>query len=165
MKAEVSIAPVSKDNWHDCVELKLEESQEGNLASNVKTIAESAFAPHYELRAIMLEGKVIGMLAYCPEIDEPLPGLYWLFRIMVDKSFQNRGYGGAAIKLCIEEMRQRGALRIRTMCRPDNAAAQRVYATLGFLEVGKLDDGDVLFELGLCDGASASGGVGAMGLS
>jgi diamine N-acetyltransferase len=88
------------------------------------------------------------MLAYCPEIDEPLPGLYWLFRIMVDKSFQNLGYGKAAIKLCIEEIRNRGALRVRTMCRPDNEVAQKVYASLGFSKVGKLDDGDLMFELG-----------------
>jgi diamine N-acetyltransferase len=148
MKEEVFLVPVNRGNWNDCADLELEESQAGNLASNLKTIAESAFEPHYELRAITLEGSVIGMLAYCPEIDEPLPGLYWLFRIMVDKSFQNLGYGKAAIRLCIEEMRERGALRVRTMCRPDNEPAQKVYASLGFSKVGKLDDGDVIFELG-----------------
>ena len=144
---KLQLVPVHKGNWIDCAELELQAFQTGYLASNLRTIAESAFEPHYELRAIELKGKVIGMLAYCPEVDEPIEGLYWLFRIMIDKSFQNRGYGRAAIELAVQEMRARGALRIRTMCRPDNEAAMRCYLGLGFSMVGNLDDGDVVFEI------------------
>ncbi len=147
MKSEIHLTAVNKENWLKCAHLELDESQKEYLASNLATIAESKFAPHYVLLAITLEGKIIGMLAYCPEVDEPIAGLYWLFRIMIDYRCQGKGYGKQAIIKAIAEMREMGATRIRTMCKPENLAAQKTYLGLGFKQIGHLDDGDIEFEL------------------
>nr|WP_163963397.1 GNAT family N-acetyltransferase [Oceanipulchritudo coccoides] len=147
MNSDLILEPVDRENWIECAELEVEPDQAGHLASNLKTIAESAFEPHYQLRAIKAENKIVGMLAYCPEVDEPIQGLYWLFRIMIDKAYQSRGYGKRAIKLAVEEMWKKGAIQIRTMCRPDNQIAQACYSSLGFSKAGTLDDGDMVFEL------------------
>jgi diamine N-acetyltransferase len=118
-----------------------------NVASCLETIAESKFEPHYELRAIELDGTIVGMLAYCPEVDEPVDGLFWIFRLVIGRQFQGKGYGKKAISLCLSEIQGMGGKRVRTMCKPGNSPAVRCYESAGFKRQGNLDDGDILFEI------------------
>jgi diamine N-acetyltransferase len=134
----LQLTPVDKGNWVDCIQLRLEDQQKGYLASNLETIAESKFETHYVLRAITLGEKIIGMLAYCPEVDEPVEGLYWLFRIMIDLDFQGKGYGKEAIRLCLEELKQKGANKVKTMCKESNAVARTAISPSGFTLPGIL---------------------------
>ena len=78
---------------------------------------------------------------------------------MVRASHQGRGYGTAALNLAIEEMRVRGAHRIRTMHKPTNAAAARLYDAAGFPRIGILDDGDIELEIDF-SGNVVTGSVG-----
>ncbi|MBE9167014.1 GNAT family N-acetyltransferase [Pleurocapsales cyanobacterium LEGE 06147] len=114
----IELKEVTKNNWIDCIHLSLYPEQESNLASNVVSIAESKFEPHYQLRAIYKKEKVIGFLAFCVEDDPPEPELYWLFRFMLDKDFQGKGYGTKALNLVIDEIIQLGGKRIYTKLVP-----------------------------------------------
>ncbi len=64
----VSLIEVTKENWIQCIRLKLAPEQEGLVASNVDSIAESKFELHYVPRAIYNNENVVGFLMYCPEI-------------------------------------------------------------------------------------------------
>ena len=143
---KVSLKPVTKDNWIACIDLSLHPEQENNLASNVETIAESKFEPDNILRAIYLGDRVIGMLAYCVEDEPPDPEIYWIFRFMIDKDWQNRGYGKQALNLAIAEIVQLGAKKIYTSHKPQNKIAGKLYQKLGFKYIGTLDDGDLSME-------------------
>lgn len=149
----LTLSPVERSNWVECSRLRTKPSQEGHVASCLETIAESKFEPHHELRAIESGGRIVGMLAYCPEVDEPVDestdGLFWIFRLVIDESHQGRGLGRAAMRACVAEIRARGGRLVRTMCKPANVAAARCYESIGFARRGHLDDGDVLFELEL----------------
>lgn len=96
---------------------------------------------------------VVGMLAYCLETDPEDVELFWIFRLMIDRSVQGKGFGFAAMKLAIDEMTELGATRIRTMHRASNEIAASLYAKLGFQLTGEvLDDGDLVRELSLRQG-------------
>ncbi|QDU57355.1 GNAT family N-acetyltransferase [Aeoliella mucimassa] len=145
----VTLEAVTRDNWYACSQLQLRDSQQGNVASNAFTIAESKFESHYHLRAIYADGTLTGLLAYCHE-DDPLDyELYWIFRLMIDKQHQRKGIGREAMKLAIAEIESLGAKRVRTMHKPTNTAAAALYQTLGFHNIGFHDDGDVLLERSL----------------
>jgi diamine N-acetyltransferase len=145
----IRLEAVTRDNWRDCAKLVLPASQEQRVAQNVWSIAEAAFEPHYRPRAISLDGTVIGFLMYCPETDPPDPALFWLFRFMLAPAYQARGYGAEALRLALAEMRASGAARVRTMHKPGNLSASKLYRRLGFREIGVLDDGDIELELAL----------------
>lgn len=146
----ITLRPVDRENWVACSRLSLGEEQEGLVASNMATIAQSKFEPHFQLRAIYKEEVLVGMLAFCHE-DDPLDlELYWLFRLMVDVTHQGKGIGLAAARLAIEEIRSLGATRIRTMHKPGNTTASSLYENLGFEFTGEtFDDGDFVRELTL----------------
>ncbi|MAS95411.1 MAG: spermidine acetyltransferase [Verrucomicrobiales bacterium] len=149
--AKVHLTPIDKANWLACARLSLPPEEEKFVAPAVYTIAQSKFEEIHQLRAIYHEGTVVGMLAFCHE-DEPEENLelYWLFRILIDKDHQDKGYGTAAIKLLTDEVRSLGGKHLRTMHRPENERARRVYQNLEFKEIGNLDDGDILYELQIC---------------
>lgn len=143
----IELKEVTRDNWIDCIRLSLHPEQEGNVAPNVDSIAESKFELHHQLRAIYKDKQVIGFLAFCVEDDPPNPELYWLFRFMIDKDFQGKGYGTQALNLVIEEITHLGAKCIHTMHKPKNIRAGKLYQKAGFTYIGNLDDGDLLMEL------------------
>ena len=121
--------------------------QVGFVGPNVYSIAESKFEPHFSPRAIYDGDEVVGFLMYCPENDPPDPELFWFFRFVIKPELQQRGIGRQALQLAIEEMRLAGAARIRTMHKPINQVAGRLYAAAGFKKIGMLDDGDIEYEL------------------
>ncbi|MEM7758650.1 MAG: GNAT family N-acetyltransferase [Cyanobacteria bacterium P01_A01_bin.40] len=143
----IKLRAVTIENWIDCIRLSLHPEQESYVASNVESIAESKFELNNQLRAIYKDNKAIGFLAFCVEDDPPDAELYWLFRFMIDKNFQGRGYGARALQLVIEEIKTLGAKRIHTMHKPQNKIAGRLYQKSGFSYIGSLDDGDLLMEM------------------
>ena len=145
----ISLRNLNRDNWVECIGLKLHEDQIGNLASNVHTLAESKFNPHYRLRAIYRDEQMAGLLAYTPEDDPPDESLYWIYRLMITADLQRQGIGISAMKLAIAEITELGASRIRTMHKPSNTAAASLYKRLGFKNIGLHDDGDILLEIAL----------------
>ena len=153
----LTLKDVTVENWKDCIRLTLHEDQDGFVASNVGTIAESKFNPHFHLRAIYVDDLLVGMLAFCHEDDPEDLELYWIFRLMIDCAHQRKGYGAEAMRLAIDEITRLGGTRVRTMHRPDNITAAALYAKLGFRSKGHLDDGDFLLELVLPLVDSAAG--------
>ena len=100
-----------------------------------------------QLKAIYKGDRIIGFLAFCVEDDPPDTELYWLFRFMIDKNFQGRGYGTKALNLVIAEIKKLGAKRIQTMHKPQNKIAGKLYQKLGFSYIGNLDDGYLLMKI------------------
>jgi diamine N-acetyltransferase len=145
----VTLQEVTRENWAACAALSVHDYQRGYVASNVSTIAESKFEPHYQLRAISNGERVVGMLAYCHEVDPKCLELYWIFRLLIGKDYQRKGYAAQAMRLALEEIRLRGGTRVRTMHKPNNAAVSALYSGLGFKPIGIHDDGDTLLEISL----------------
>lgn len=140
----VKLQPVTKENWVQCIKLKLAPEQEGLVAPNVVSIAESKFEPHYEPRAIYRNDQVVGFLMYSPEVETDEKDLYWLFRFMIDTKYQRQGIGRAALGLAINEISQNNCSKINILYSPKNTIAAKLYASFGFKPVGTGDDGDII---------------------
>jgi diamine N-acetyltransferase len=85
--------------------------------------------------AIHLEDKAVGFLMF-NSIEEELGG-YWIYRIMIDKNYQNKGIGKMATKLMIDEMAKLpNTKKIVVGYHPENLGAHHLYASLGFVDHG-----------------------------
>jgi diamine N-acetyltransferase len=143
----ISLRELTKENYLDCIRLNLHPEQEENLASNAITIAQSRFETDYRLKVIYEQETVIGLLAFCHE-DEPLDYyIYWLFRFMIDKDHQNKGYGKRVLSLLVDEVKRLGGKTLLTMHKPTNQQAGKLYRAFGFQEDSVLDDGDISLRL------------------
>ncbi|MGG1632849.1 GNAT family N-acetyltransferase [Rossellomorea sp. NRS-1567] len=131
----VKLVEVNKDNWYDCCQLEIPEDQKAFIESNAISIAQSKFEPSLRPFAIYYEDKVVGFLMY-NTMPEELDA-YWVYRIMVDKSYQGKGIGKEATALMIEGMVETlAADKIVVGYHPENKGAHHLYTSLGFVDQG-----------------------------
>ncbi len=140
MPDQVRLQDVTADNWRAVTRLELTEEQKRLVANNVYSLAQSKFEPQARPRAIYAGGTLVGFMMYDLELDDTPPQAA-IYRFMIDKAHQGKGYGRKSLACAIEEIRQvPGIKSISISYLRDNPVAKKFYASLGFVE-GK-DDGD-----------------------
>jgi diamine N-acetyltransferase len=106
MPKDVRLEDVTAQNWRAVLRLKLADDQQRLLASNAYSIAQSKYDEAAQPRAIYAGDRVVGFLMYdVPEVDDDEQHVS-IYRFMIDKDHQGKGYGRAALTMAIEEIRQ-----------------------------------------------------------
>nr|WP_280521463.1 GNAT family N-acetyltransferase [Paenibacillus mangrovi] len=137
--------------------MQVTEEQKRFISSNQHALAEAYIASK--------EGQVI--ITFAIYKDEKMVGFlmmyyddgngnfdyssYGVFKMMIDKRYQGKGYGKEAMIYAIEFVRTSphgNARVIELTYKPENVVAKNIYASLGFVETGnKLACGEVHAEL------------------
>ena len=151
----LEIRPVDKDNWRALIKLQVRDDQKHFVASNLFSIAEAQFGDDFEGHWDMYPYGIyngdapVGFLMYGYNFEHPKQQAF-IIRLMVDEKFQGKGYGRFGIQKLLEIFR--ADERIKTVgisYEPENEAARRLYASLGFVEPGEMVEGEVLAVLKL----------------
>lgn len=144
--AEVRLAPVGPGNRKAILALELADDQEHHLESNAESLAEARRDQDARPRAVMAGGRLVGFLMY----DASQEGEALLYRFMIDRREQGRGYGRAALAALVREVEALGQARAILVCyMPDNERARRFYRATGFVEEGEDEDGEIMARLSL----------------
>lgn len=67
---------------------------------------------------------------------------YNLWRLMIDKNYQNKGYGKEAVRLALKFIKTFPCGEAKycwLSYKPENKAASRLYRSFGFTETGEMD--------------------------
>ena len=141
---EITFREVSLDNLRDMVNLNLAESQKGFVADNTQSLAWSRYLPNLLPTAIHADGTLVGFALYGSWGDEK-PGLWGIARFMIDEQHQGKGYGKAAMRTILHDIKERDpdVRGVVLYYVPDNDAARKLYASVGFRETGEMWDGQV----------------------
>ena len=128
---ELSLVELTKDNWERVAALEVNPGQEGFVAPNLKTIAETRFYPWSVCRVVQKGAEPIGLAAFGVDPDD---NELWLFRFMIAGREQGKGFGREVLRRLIEEWREiPGVSRVVLSYEPGNAAAERLYVSFGFV--------------------------------
>lgn len=156
----------AKNVW-DILELKVARSQKGFVASNDISIVQAYVAQGTGCSAfpfaICRDHKPVGFLmigyneAALYELDgeappEALKNNYSIWRLMIGKKYQNRGYGREAIRLALEFIRTwpcGKAEYCEISYEPENEVAGALYRSCGFVENGEKDGDETVAVLKL----------------
>ena len=150
MRGRVELKDVTEDNWRAVIDLRLDRDQEDLVASNLYSIAESRFDPDARPRAVYAGKQVVGFLMYDVQQKKDKSRRATIYRFMIDRKHQGRGYGRAALGRALDEIRAiRRMKKVSIGYMPENAAAKTLYASFGFVAVGKDRDGEIIAELAL----------------
>jgi diamine N-acetyltransferase len=85
------------------------------------------------------DGKAVGLALVREFTEEPLG--YDLQQFMIDERFQGRGFGSAALKLVLDELKKEGHYDHVEVCvKKDDAAAIGLYEKHGFADSGYFDE-------------------------
>ena len=151
-----------KNVW-SILKLHVSEDQESFVAPNDISIIEAYTAitgNGYAFPFGIYEGETpVGFLMIGFDADdcwEDAPsiakGNYNLWRLMIDKNYQNKGYGKEAVRLALEFIKTFPCGKA-DFCwlsyEPENEIASRLYHSFGFVETGEMDGDEIIAVLKL----------------
>ena len=155
------IAITDVDNYNniakECISLEFSPEQNGFCASNAASLQEAYSNAQQGFvdvpYAIYASNVMVGFIMYgfVNENDDVYgEDCYNLWRIMVDKNHQGKGYAKQAVIKVIEEIKSKPygeSNYIYTSYKPINIASKSLFASLGFTETGQIDDGELVARL------------------
>jgi len=152
----INLRPVNKENVWDIIELKADEQL---VATNVESLAE-AYATYITngvpplVYAIYNDETAVGFAMvqrYEPDdendvmYNQGVP-FYYLWRLMIDENYQNKGFGRKAMDLIIEEIKTKkplgeaDAFYTSVVMEEVNPVGANFYLSLGFSKTGEVLD-------------------------
>lgn len=147
--AAVTFQDITAENWRAVAALEVSEGQAEYVAPNLYSLAEAAYGLPGELAHLVLTPlaiyagpTLVGFTLYnsSPERDR-----FFIMRLMVDRRYQERGYGAAAVRLLLRQFEAHPqAKEVAISYNQGNAAARQVYLRCGFVELRVENEREVL---------------------
>ena len=158
---KLELRPVDIANYYPVMKLEMVPGQEKFLDSNAWPLAEAAYIGGFTPEAVYLDDTLIGLVSWGPYYPDygygkpPETGSFIVDHIMIAAAFQGRGLGRRTTVMLVEKIfAHPGCQRIVIMHDPNNHIAARLYRSLGFAEIGRTHEDDVILAQ---DNASAVG--------
>ena len=124
---------IDKSNYWNCINLTVDESQEGFVADNKQSLVEAAYEDGLYTLGVYHDGTMVGFVLY--DYDDSYPG-WSMSRFMIGKQFQGRGYGKQAAADFLDYFKKKhDADKIYISVALENTVARRMYSSLGFVEL------------------------------
>ncbi len=141
----LELRSIDKSNFYEICQLKVAENQLNHVDSNAVSLAEANFMSFPWFRGIYSENKPIGFVLVNADT---VSGKFELWRFMLDKSQQSKGYGRIAIGLLKSALvNEFGISALYTSVVAGADSPQGFYENCGFVSTGNLVEGR---EIELC---------------
>jgi diamine N-acetyltransferase len=145
----ITLRDITRDNWLECVRLKVAQDQLKYVATNAVSLAQSKYEPESVPLASYDGDTMVGFVMYRPE-DYEMSKLWFIERLMVGLQYQGKGYGRATMEALLARLKGvPGYAAVLISFIPDNEAAQKLYSSLGFVDTGEIEEGELVYRLGL----------------
>ena len=154
---EVKLVEMNMENLVKVCKLSdtLTPEQQKCVAPNVYSVAQAHFAPdHAWFRAIYLDEEPIGFIMVDIKLDdddipqEEKPSVM-LWRFMIAKDYQGKGYGKKALDIVTDKFRKEGNKYFYTSCVLGEVSPYQFYLNYGFVDTGEMDDEEEILKLKL----------------
>jgi diamine N-acetyltransferase len=162
-KDMIHLEKIDSTNIWEIVDLRVFKSQKNFVAENWKSIVQAygvrdsataafPFAIYKDKRPVgflMIGFNEAAMYENWDDVEAPqsLVNNYSIWRLMIDKRYQKRGYGREAIKLALNFIRTwpcGKAEYCSLSYEPENEVARELYRSLGFMENGEMDGEEIV---------------------
>jgi len=157
MSEKIRFGQYTRNNWEEVLKLEVLPEQKKFAPSVAESLAAAYIKPWDEALDpyIIFSGDtIVGCfyLSYTPGSKDN----YWIGGFMIDKKYQRRGYGKAALLEMLNFIPS-----VHTTCEKvmltvekDNAVAQALYKSLGFSDTGDANKyGELIYTLPVGEGS------------
>ncbi len=135
----VELRKITEDNYEEILALQVSEHQKGFVSAVAYSLAQAWVYRETAFPFAIYENKVpVGfvMLGYYKPKNQ-----YTLWKLLIDKRYQNNGYGKEALQLAIRYLVETfEANEIFTGVALGNTIAKHLYKSIGFVETGVVED-------------------------
>jgi len=137
----IKLTEVTEENWFAVADLGVKENQKKYVAPAIGILARGYVYRDCNARVYAIEndGTIVGTSLVREFSDEPQG--YDLQQFFIDKRFQGKGYGSAALGLILDELRKEGHYdQVEVCVKKDDTAAIHLYEKHGFVDSGYIDE-------------------------
>lgn len=137
----IQLREITKENFKAVIDLKIKDTQEGMLSSNLFSLAQSKVDDRLVPLGIYYNDDLLGfvLLEY---FDERVPNYVFIKRYMIGAEYQGKGYGKKALRVLIDHLQDQGFQFAELMHYPENELAEKLYSSMGFESTGFTRDGE-----------------------
>jgi len=135
-KMNLLFKEITKENWEECIELKVSKDQEDFVAPNSYSLLEANFGEGLYPLSIYDGETMVGFLMYEKDEEDNTMGMC---RLMIDEKHQKKGYGRASVLKLLDLVREKyGNIEFYTSFEPENTVADKLYESVGFKKTGEI---------------------------
>lgn len=129
---------ITSDNFYAVCQLEVTSKQQQHIDSNAISLAEANFMEFAWFRAIYVNDVLVGFIL----VDANLvTNKFMLWRFMLDKSHQFKGYGRKAIETLVIELKKEFSITtLFTSVVSSDEGPLAFYTSCGFVATGHLVD-------------------------
>lgn len=144
----ITLRKIDMYNFAKVIRLEVAEDQQDFVTSNAFSLSQAYVMPECRPLAIYNGMRPVGFAMYALDRDE---GEYWVYRLMIDKAQQKKGYGREAMGLLIDWIKAEAPEKevLYISFEPTNEGAKRLYSSLGFVPDDREVDGETVYRLKL----------------
>ena len=146
----ITLRAITEDNFIDAFNLKLAPGQERFVSHPVRSLAQAyVYREQCQPFGIYEGDTMVGYVMVIYDYDIPE---YDIWHMMIDESYQRRGYGSAALDLVLDYIKTKpfgSSNRVTLTCNRDNIQALKLYKSKGFTETGAEDEDEIELSLTL----------------
>ena len=137
----LKLIEIDEQNWLAFAGLAVREDQRDYLDSALGILARGYAYRACRARVVgIADGDMPVGLALVKDLDEE-PACYDLQQFMIDRRFQGKGFGTAALRMLLSELEKERKYDCVEVCvKKEDAAALRVYEKAGFTDTGYVDE-------------------------
>lgn len=147
----IKLIPTTRENWKEALALNVQSHQTHYVPPVAVSLAKVHVRPdgdEYEYLPFCLynpENRLVGFVMIT--VDQTTTWSYWMNGFLIDRDYQGKGYGKAAIDSVIRYIRgnyHHSKCLNLTVC-SDNKTARRLYEKVGFFETGEVYDNEIVY--------------------
>ena len=140
----ITLKAITEENFIDAFNLKLAPGQERFVSHPVRSLAQAyVYREQCQPFGIYKGDTMVGYVMVIYDYDIPE---YDIWHMMIDESYQRRGYGSAALDLVLDYIKTKpfgSSNRVTLTCNRDNIQALKLYKSKGFIETGAEDEDEI----------------------
>lgn len=156
----ITLRAVNHGNWIKCIELEVASEQRRFVNPNIFSLAEayvhsdanrSEAEEYYRCIpfAVYCGDEMVGfaMITYEKDCDFDHRPAYEIYRLMIDKNHQGKGYGREAVRLLLDYIQTfpyGKAESVYATWHPENEISGKTFLGSGFIAAGTDEDGAVM---------------------
>lgn len=151
--SKIHLKKVTNKNLDDVIRMSdtLTDYQKHCVAPNAISLAEAYINQKRAWpRVICLGNKPVGFIMIAlwdddiPVEDRPA---YFLWRFMMSKDYQQKGYGRQVLNMIVEKCKKDGIKTLYTSCHTQGEQPYKFYKSFGFKDTGIVDGGENILKM------------------
>ena len=148
MKKELNLKKIEEENFIECFNLKLKDGQDKFVSHPIRSLAQAyVYYKQCTPFAIYKENIIVGYFMVIYDYDEET---YNIWHMMIDETYQGKGYGTRALELCIDYIKSKPFGKSNDViltCNIDNTHSIYIYKKLGFIDTMERDEDEIIMKL------------------